>query len=406
MPDYFDKALKRARIESQIDDIISEAKDAFPYTPPRPYTNTNDLGTLAGAAGIGAANMVNDTVFGGGGLVLGDIGRGVEYKSPLSGRDENMVHELTNAGFTEEEINQLVPYIDSWVTSLAKKSLDTHNYFSGHLTDWRNQLLGDNPTFAARVAEGAGSSLGFMGLGYLGAGLAAAPGWAGLIGAGISGGLESLSEAGGFLGDAYANGMYDKGLGVANQSLLANAGLNIGLDLLTGPFSPYTRGTINPYKRFIYGTLGEVANELLQEPSQQVIEQAATNSLNKNSDFFSLSNFKNNELVNSFLGRNEYQGQGWTDMFNQLAPEVALSTLLTQALIGASGILTPSGRQNIKDQHDASQNLSKMGINTVQQGENILIISLNSSRNCNRNLPTLQHPTLTLISTTAQEFRN
>ncbi len=47
-----------------------------------------------GAMGVGAANMLNSTVLGGAGLLLGGLGRGVEAISPFSGLDEEATREL------------------------------------------------------------------------------------------------------------------------------------------------------------------------------------------------------------------------------------------------------------------------------------------------------------------------
>ena len=42
------------------------------------YTNDNDLGTLSGAFGLGAASMANNTLVGGLGYGLANLGRVVE----------------------------------------------------------------------------------------------------------------------------------------------------------------------------------------------------------------------------------------------------------------------------------------------------------------------------------------
>ena len=157
------------------------------------YTNENNISTLTGAVGLGLGNMTNDTFFGGSGWVFGNLGRGVEYISPYSGKDNTAIEELRRLGYTDSEIEQAVKYRDSYLTQFAKGLLTIHNGIEDDLNKLRNNLLGDNPTLAARTAEGLGSVLGFVGLGYLASGLAATPGMAGLIGTGVHSGLESIS---------------------------------------------------------------------------------------------------------------------------------------------------------------------------------------------------------------------
>ena len=106
----------------------------------------------------------------------------------------------------------------------------------------------------------------------------------------------------------------------------------------------------------------------MQEPSQQIIEQAAKRSLDTNADFAGfLSNLKD-----SAFGNGKFKDRSWWDTFKQVAPEVGMSTLIAQVLFGLGGIATRSGRKNINSQYEASQVLGKMGINTVQQGQEYL----------------------------------
>ena len=355
----------------------------------QPFTNSNDLGTLTGAFALGTGNMINNTLTGGGGWLLGNLGRGIEYISPFSGRDDNTINSLLNAGYTLDEIDQIYPNEDSWVTSVAKATLYAHNAIDDSLQDWRNDLLGDNPTLAARVAEGSGSSIGFLLAGLAASYLGATTGLAGLFGAGVSGGLESISEVGKFMGDAYRNGLYDKGaLGTANKDFLANLALNTGLNYTVGAFNPYIRGIVNPVNRWLASTAGETVNELLQEPSQQTIEQAATHSLNTNSDFLP-------NLYDSTMGNGTFEGKGWLDTAQQLAPEVALSTLLTQVLTGAGGIATRQGRNRFmadwnrrhetKSSENTTQNTSTNAPNVTPMADNG---NVNPSQHLDFNMPT------------------
>ena len=80
----------------------------------------NWLADTAGAFGIGMSNMANDTVVGGLGWILGNIGAGVEKISPFSGTDTEALDTLMRAGVSDEVINSLPLYRDSWFTTGAK----------------------------------------------------------------------------------------------------------------------------------------------------------------------------------------------------------------------------------------------------------------------------------------------
>ena len=108
-----------------LDDAIRELQAARNATPE--YTNENDLSTLGQAFGIGAANMVNDTVVGGLlGYVPGALGRGVEYISPFSGenkKNQEAIAWLKSRGIDRELLADIPTYEDSWLTSGAKSAL-------------------------------------------------------------------------------------------------------------------------------------------------------------------------------------------------------------------------------------------------------------------------------------------
>ena len=94
------------------------------------------------------------------------------------------------------------------------------------------------------------------------------------LGAIASGATEALSESGGTLADAYRHGQYDNGgLAAANKSLVTNAVLNSALNAGLGMFAKHNQAIRNPITRFLSQTGEQVVNELLQEPSQQVIEK-------------------------------------------------------------------------------------------------------------------------------------
>lgn len=326
--------------------LLRQQHNQVGYTAPNlqgavqaPYSNENDFSTLLGAGAIGAGNMLNNTVFGGLGQFLGTLGAGVEYVSPFSGNQDNKVLELMRAGVPYDTATQIFPNRDSWLTSLGKGSLEIQNAIAEPLANARQQLLGDNPTLAAQIAEGTGSSLGFLLAGLGGKALAGGSNLAGAIAAGAT---EALSESGGTLGEAYRQGMYDNGgLAAANKSFAANVALNSILDTTLGRFAPYTEKIRNPITRFAAQTGGQVINELLQEPSQQVIEKASERNIYSNENFLPA-------LVKSTFG--DENGQNWWTAAKQVAPSVVGSTLLTQALLGGAGLANPTVRQKLAQQ--------------------------------------------------------
>ena len=287
------------------------------------------VGDTLGAFGIGAGSMLNNTLTGGVALGLGNLGRITEAISPYSGWDNDILTHLANLGLTSAEAYEQSPYRDSWLTSMGKGTLAVHNAIDDALGDLRTQTLGSDPSLLARGMEGFGSNIGFI--------IAMALASTNPLTAALAGGaLESISEAGGLLGDAYRKGLYDKGaIGAANKSFLANMALNTTLDYALGPFGKATAGIKNPFLRFLAGGISEQFNELPQETLQQVIEQAAMNSLENGTNFL------------PELGQSIKQAP---EIFMQIAPEVALSTLFGTLARGAGGVATRRGRHNIAKQ--------------------------------------------------------
>ena len=312
------------------EDTIAAIKSAPVQEAIAAQANGGSLaGDTLGAFGIGVANMLNNTVLGGTALGLGNLGRVTEAISPFSGWDNDTLAHLANLGLTPDEAYQISPYRDSWLTSMGKGTLAVHNAIDDTLKDARTQVIGNNPSFLARGMEGFGSNIGFLLSALL---FGSNP----LTAALASGGLESISEAGGMLADAYRNGQYDNGaIGAANKSFLANLVLNTGLDYALGPFGKATEGIKNPITRYLASGLTEILNEEFQEPSQEVIEQAAMNSLNNGTGFL------------PELGQSIKQ---WPETFTQLAPEVAFSTLLSVLAGGAGAVATRKGRHNLAKQ--------------------------------------------------------
>lgn len=333
------------------EDIIQQTRDKYRLTQ-QPSNEENLLNTLYADTlapfAIGLGNMANDTAIGGTGWLLGNIGRVVEAISPFSGMDKEHKKEreildsvalISGDWSILDNVDERLPlYRDSWITSAAKGTLGLHNYVSDALDNYEKQVIGENPNWWQELLKGSGSSFGYMMIGNLGARLAAslanaAPLTSLVVGGFTQGAGESLSEAGGFLADAYKNGQYDNGaIGVANKSFGTNFLLNTLLDTTVGRFNPKVNAIENPFKHWLASTGAEVVNEILQEPSQQVIEKAAQNTLNGNGGFM------------SNLGESLKE---WPQTFMELAPTVAGSTLLTQILLGLGGLSTGAGRRRI-----------------------------------------------------------
>ena len=347
LDDVIRQTQEKYRTPLTIEDAITATQNKYRLTQ-QPANEESLLDTLYANTlapfGIGLGNMANDTAIGGTGWLLGNIGRVVEAISPFSGgnKKEKDFYErlalISGNWDILKNMDNLVPYRDSWFTSAAKGTLRLHNYVSDALDDYEKQVIGENPNWWQELVKGSGSLFGYMMIGNLGGWAArslagAAPLTSLLIGGLTQGAGESLSEAGGFLADAYKNGQYDNGaIGVANQSFLTNLALNSLLDTTVGRFNPKVDAIENPFKHWLAATGAEVVNEILQEPSQQVIEKAAQNTLQGNGGFI------------SNLGESLKE---WPQTFMELAPTVAGSTLLTQILLGLGGLSTGAGRRRI-----------------------------------------------------------
>ena len=190
-------------IDEQIE-LLNQKHSNNPYVAPQvlnSITDNNngisDFDTWIQAAGIGAGNMLNNTIFGGLGQILGSIGAGVEYVSPFSGSQADERINLLRLGIPYETAKEIYPDQDSWLTSLAKGSLGIQNTISDKINAYRSNIFSDNPDYGTQVAEGTGSSLGFMGMGLLTAALSGNP----ILGGLVSALTEAGSESGGVLGD-------------------------------------------------------------------------------------------------------------------------------------------------------------------------------------------------------------
>ena len=161
-------SLAHAESQFSIDEALDRVQNNYIVTPSE---NDNPFYTLyantAAPFAIGAANMVNDTVLGGSGLILGNLGRGVEAISPFSGRDEELATYLSKWGANKDYINQVAPYRDSWLTSASKGVLGVHNYVSDALDSYEQKVIGDNPNTMQQLMKGAGSLVIIIGIVFL-----------------------------------------------------------------------------------------------------------------------------------------------------------------------------------------------------------------------------------------------
>ena len=149
-----------------IDEALDRIQNNYIVTPSE---NDNPLYTLyantAAPFAIGAANMVNDTVLGGSGLILGNLGRGVEAISPFSGYDLERAKRLLRLGITD--FNNADLYKDSWLTSASKGVLGVHNYVSDALDSYEQKVIGDNPNAMQELMKGAGALVVIIGIVFL-----------------------------------------------------------------------------------------------------------------------------------------------------------------------------------------------------------------------------------------------
>ena len=337
----------QSSIAAQAQPQDAQALSAQPQD--RAWVNGYGIGDTVGAFGVGMGRMVNDTAIGGLGAITGALGRGVEYISPFSGEDREATQrrELLRAlGVSRRYMPETRVYNDSWLTKGAKGILFAHNKIDDALEAFKKYAVGDNPSILAELFEGAGSSTGYALLAYLAGGNLITKALAEAAG-------ESLSEAGGFLADAYRRGQYDQGaISGMLQSFGTNFLLNGALDLSIGHFSPIFENVYknNPIKLRMARGVGQILNEILQEPGQQVIEQAVTNTLNKGGNW------------SDFWGELKQSAQQFPELFMQLAPTVTGSTAISEILLGLLGPegIVPTYRFNRKQRAAATQQASTL----------------------------------------------
>ncbi|MBQ7220821.1 MAG: hypothetical protein IJS28_07570 [Synergistaceae bacterium] len=257
---------------------------------------------------------------------------------------------------------------ESTLKSAAKQLFDWDAAYSKASTGTREVLNGTSgPTFADNVLHGSGTSLGHMLLGY-GAGKIAsllgvvspqALNFIRFLGENFS---ESLTEGGNAASDAYASdkSRYDDAIRTGWYSFLPNAGVSLGQSWLEAKLKTYLDTHIMPGttegikwlgREWLKGAIKEEANELLEEPRQQAIEQAVKNTFD--SGDMSWGNLFVNLLDEGrrILPYREKDGSINPGYFAQVAPETAASTLLT-SLITAPLEISGGGRQQKRQNVD------------------------------------------------------
>ncbi len=228
---------------------------------------------------------------------------------------------------------------ESMFTRGAQNIFDWTNAYSQASDETRNAVTGGNANYWDNMLHGAGTSAGYYltGLGASGAVQAlwhVAPWIAAGAGYMTRNFLEAMTEGGNTAAELYGQdksryndallaGLYSLGVN-APTDLLQGVGeglLSAGLDKLipgAGFFANYGKGLVT-----------EETNELLQEPRQQLIEQAVKNTFASRD--MSLRNFASNLWS---------EAEKFPQYFNDVAAETAGSTLLTHTLLyplGASG---------------------------------------------------------------------
>ena len=229
---------------------------------------------------------------------------------------------------------------------------------------YRHGLTGDNPTYWDNVIHGTGTSLGYIAYGLTAKKIAQALG-AGATAANIIRFItenvsEALTEAGNTTSELYAQ---DKTRGkdalmAGIYSLVPNALVDLGQGWAEGAivtpfldkyFFPNTKGFWKEVAREgAKVLLREELDENLQEPRQQLIEEAAKNT------------FKSGDMsLRSYGGNLGEEASKFGDYFMQTLPETAASTAITSLLtfgVGAEGAYT--ARKQEQEQID-SQNKAK-----------------------------------------------
>lgn len=146
------EAIKQAKRETMgidsngqmsLEDAISVAKEENNWFHPVDWAN---------AAAIGAADMFTTNLIGGAGLVSRELGWLWEQITPWNGIDNALAEELSNLGFTPDEIERLA-YNNSWLTDTGNTLLEARNVFNRALDYAQKSTIGDNPDLITELLE-------------------------------------------------------------------------------------------------------------------------------------------------------------------------------------------------------------------------------------------------------------
>ena len=327
---------------------------------------------------FGAADTLVSGVPNTAGFTLANLGSAWEWLTPWNGVDnQRRLRLIKDNVLSQEKIDELTPYRDSWLTSGAKQFLDWGNSAHNYITDVERDFVGENPSELYNISRGAGTSLGFLGLDLVTTATSGIP----FLGALVGGSTEAAFEAGNFLSEANAQGKYREALPVSRANFLTNAAFNTALNYGGRHILPLIPKSTNPLGVWAARSLGEVVNETLQEPGQDIIEQASQNALENNAGFFGFFPELLNELPN------------YPEKFAELFPEVAGSTMLTNVIL--PGI--PSYRRDIVREslqngtkvkngtktalQETRNYLNEQNNNLTQQSEDLINILNNQNQN-------------------------
>lgn len=349
-------------------------------------------GHLSGIARYGAIAATGAGDFGGQILmglpaqVLDNLGATSEK---LASKTNSMMSKIAREhGIPEDDISSIMPEGDSDATTAAKWLLGASNTWNSNMQDAYKYVAGENPTLVDRAVHGAGTSFGYTALSaLLGLGVESlwhlSPYWAGAIGGAIGGTLEAGAESGSFFSNKYAEdpSRYKDALRMANYSFIANAPTDMLLNTAGNVISPLFSGVRGGLgTRLAVGIAGDIVEENAQEAKQTATEIAAERTYQSRD--LSFGNFLSN-LASEYRKILPYKNEsgGWEyGYLAEQAPEVSLSTLISNILMLGASLSTRSGRRKIVDRALRSDlNVHKRG--DVAGDEDLLSILANPASN-------------------------
>ena len=247
-----------------------------------------------------------------------------------------------------------------------------------------------------RGIHGAGTSLGYRAASML-ATLAAlgtmGPLGASAVGGALGGGLEALSESGMSLSDNYATDKdrFNDALKAANYQFLVNAPTDMAIEAIENRFSP----VVNPNGKFLSDWLKSLAineaSEITQETKQNIIGSAANRTFEDKDA--TLEQFLRN--LGSELGNAP-------EHFAQVAPEIAVSTAITEGILGLMGLAGGANNRNstnetiqsaennedeelLKLKDDWSTSMEQLRNSTSEEEQDKILIRISNLENAIKN---------------------